>query len=201
MEYLLSLDHVIFLKINAEWTHSLLDRIFPFITDLHKIGWVKIVALAAILVWLFRGRLHAALIILGLGFSLAIADATSYRIIKPMFERPRPPVELAGQAIVRTERWSGYSFPSNHAANMFAAALFLTFIYPSYRFLFFFIAVVIAYSRVYVGVHFPLDVTVGAIVGLISGKIALEIYKIMLKTVRKLWPSTSFLPDPPSKLR
>ena len=56
--------------------------------------------------------------------------------------------------------------PSNHAANMFSLAVILSHFYSKYRdILLFFFAVTISFSRVYVGVHFPGDIIVGAFIG------------------------------------
>lgn len=64
---------------------------------------------------------------------------------------------------------SSKSFPSSHAAMSFAAATVLTYFYPPFFPLFYGLAVVMSWSRVYVGVHFPSDVVAGTIVGLASG--------------------------------
>lgn len=64
---------------------------------------------------------------------------------------------------------SSKSFPSSHAAMSFAAATILTYIEPQLAPLFYGLALVMSWSRVYVGVHYPSDVLAGTAVGLISG--------------------------------
>lgn len=96
---------------------------------------------------------------------VGLSDFVSYRVIKSTAERNRP--EQAGIPVVlRTTHHSGSSFPSNHAANAFAAASILAVALPGSSMLVFFVAFLIAYSRVYVGVHFPADVLAGALLGM-----------------------------------
>jgi undecaprenyl-diphosphatase len=61
---------------------------------------------------------------------------------------------------------SGFSFPSSHAVNNFAAALILAFFFPQNKWWFFGFAALVAFSRVYVGVHYLFDVIGGAVIGL-----------------------------------
>lgn len=105
---------------------------------------------------------------------MALADSTSYYLIKNNVQRDRPERVMTNVQL-RTHSHSGYSFPSNHAANIFAGALVIRYMYPHLRSLVYIIAILIAYSRIYVGVHFPLDVIGGAVVGYLSGLITLTI--------------------------
>lgn len=158
-------DHSLFTKINGEWTNSILDFIFPFLTDLNRKPYLLPVLIAALLFWVFRQRYRAAMWILVLIVSVGLTDFVSYRVIKSTTDRARP--EQAGMPVVlRTNHHSGSSFPSNHAANAFAAASILSAAIPGSALLVYFLAFLVAYSRVYVGVHFPLDVFAGALLGL-----------------------------------
>ena len=157
-------DHDLFYKINTLWSNPLFDMYFPNITDLHRSPVGLALMAAAVLVWIFRQRARAAKGLLILVIAVGATDMISYRIIKPIFNRDRP--AAAGLPVqLRSNYHTGSSFPSNHAANIFAAATIITFLYPPYFLISFFIALSIAYSRVYVGVHFPLDVLAGAIFG------------------------------------
>ncbi len=182
---LIAEDHQWFYKINAVWTAGWLDQIMPVITDLHKEWWFSLVLAPLILIiWIYKGRLHAVGIALCCLLAFAIADAASYRLIKPHVQRERPSFTLQNVQL-RTNEHSGFSFPSNHAANMFAIATVLSFFALRWKRTFFGLAALIAYSRVYVGVHFPLDVIGGAILGIISGKLALEISFKFVKPWRR----------------
>jgi undecaprenyl-diphosphatase len=75
------------------------------------------------------------------------------------------------------------SFPSAHAANSFAMATVASWRLRRFAPLFYFVAVVVTYSRVYVGVHYPLDALAGAVLGALLGRLALW----LVVGVRQRW--------------
>ena len=165
-------DHWLFHEVNQVWTLPILDRTMPVITDFLRPALVRYGLLPAALAYWFyvRGR-QAAKAMLALALVLSLTDAVCHRLVKPYFHRSRP--EKAGvQTVLRTNPHYGFSFPSNHAANCFAGASFLSMIEPPIAPWAFAIAGIVAYSRVYVGVHFPLDVAGGAFLGLAIGGLA-----------------------------
>jgi undecaprenyl-diphosphatase len=89
--------------------------------------------------------------------------------IKPLVARPRPFETIARSRVVGEYRPPTYSFPSGHAAFSFAAATVLAFGVPRLRVFWFALGTLIAFSRIYIGVHYPLDVAGGAIVGIAVG--------------------------------
>jgi undecaprenyl-diphosphatase len=97
--------------------------------------------------------------------AIVVADVLAMAI-KPLVERPRPFVRYPEPATL-VRHPLDYSFPSGHAATSFAAATMLTFAFPSLGPFFFLLAAAVAYSRVYVGVHYPLDVIAGAALGVL----------------------------------
>ncbi|MDZ4083870.1 MAG: phosphatase PAP2 family protein, partial [Bdellovibrionales bacterium] len=123
----------------------------------------------------FRAIVRAASLkwlkgILILALSMGLADLVSYRGIKVWVKRDRP--EAAGlQPTLRTHPHSGWSFPSNHAANNFALARTVQFFAPGFAVAAYIFAFVVAFSRVYVGVHFPGDALAGALIGFLAASI------------------------------
>ena len=88
-------------------------------------------------------------------------------VLKPAFERPRPSLTVPQADPLMGA--GGYSMPSGHAATAFAGAVALTYMWKRAAPLFFLLATAIAFSRVYVGVHYPGDVLAGAALGAAVG--------------------------------
>jgi undecaprenyl-diphosphatase len=97
--------------------------------------------------------------------AVALADWSATGI-KALVGRDRPPVHDARPKALVPVPHDG-SFPSGHAATSFAAATTLTFAFPRLAPALFVLAAAVAFSRVYVGVHYPLDVLVGAVLGVL----------------------------------
>jgi undecaprenyl-diphosphatase len=160
-----SADRWLLLKINRDWTAPSLDAVMPVITDIHKVPWfIYGVAPALLALWVWKGRKHALRVLVVAALAVGAGDLLAHRVIKPWVARPRP--ERAGVPVVMRAPANGaYGFPSNHAVNMGAAAAVLTVAYPGGAFAFAGAAALVAYSRVYVGAHYPGDVLAGLALG------------------------------------
>lgn len=165
LEYLKGFDIYFLKKINQDWTFSAATQYFTYITDLHKkpeFLYVIAPLLVALIIYKYKKKALKLLVLIGI--CLACTDLFTYRVAKQYFQRQRP--ENAGvHVILRDGHHGGPSFPSNHASNIFALAFLLSQIWPLGRPFYYFFAVSIAYSRPYVGVHYPSDVIAGAILG------------------------------------
>ena len=100
-------------------------------------------------------------VILAIGLSTLLTDT----ILKPLIARSRPYVHYTDIDVIGV-RQANASFPSSHASNAFAAAYAMSRAFPGARVIFWTIAVLVAFARVYVGVHYPSDVVFGGLVGL-----------------------------------
>lgn len=159
--------------INRDWTLPWLNAAMPVFTDLHKfpfVRWALVPAVAA--GWLkWKGRRGLTILLIAVA-AVGATDLLCHRVIKKIVRRTRP--NIAGVSIERAPG-SSYSMPSNHAANAFAAAEAIGTFEPLLLVPLLAFASLIAYSRVYVGVHYPSDVLVAAMVGLCVGRIAARV--------------------------
>lgn len=163
--------------------NSLFDRIMPVITDIHywKIV-ILIVWLALIVKGGNKGRVAAILVIVVVGLS----DLLIAQVIKPVVARIRPCNVLPHvNLLVGCGGLESYSFPSSHASNIFAAASFFGYKYKRLVAVFISIAILVAYSRVYVGVHYPFDVIGGAVVGIVCAWIILMLERRVCLFIEK----------------
>lgn len=168
LEYLNQIDSSIFLFFNGMHT-PFLDRFMMLFTG--RFIWVPMYA--AILIVLLRtyGIKSAGIYVLGIALAITLTDQTCATLIRPMVERLRPsnlenPLS-ALTIIVDDYRGGSYGFPSCHSANSFALATFLAFLFPRRRMLvlIFGWAILNSYTRLYLGVHYPGDLLVGAVIG------------------------------------
>jgi undecaprenyl-diphosphatase len=157
----LALDRSIFLLLNGRWVHPWLDRFFPYLTDLDHFT----VLLAAVWIALLafggaKGRRAALLVAL----ALLVTDQLVNEVVKPWVGRPRPCIAVE-EARVLVKFARSPSFPSSHAANITAAMTVLAYFYRRWTPLLASLAFLVGYSRIYVGVHYPLDVFAGSAFG------------------------------------
>ncbi|MFT4537817.1 MAG: membrane-associated phospholipid phosphatase [Planctomycetota bacterium] len=155
------LDKALFYWINHGWTHPIADAFFPWITHLKNMGPVII----PLVLWMLtrcgrRGRIC----ILTLGLTIAATDQFCCNVLKPGVNRMRPCNALE-DTVLRVKRRKSPSFPSAHAANIFAAAVVFRLFYKRSIWIGLPIASAVALSRVYTGVHYPSDIACGALIG------------------------------------
>lgn len=185
LEFLLSCDRSLFLLINVTWSNPILDIIFRRGTDAKF--WIIPGSIAAGL-FIYQKR-KQALVVLGLALIIvALTDPLAARILKPLFGRTRPchpDFFVVGGHFLSGMKHS-LSFPSAHAVNIAAQATLLSWFYPRWRWVYALFALFICYSRVYVGVHYPLDVVGGAVIGVLVALGVLVCYRLVVAQVA-LW--------------
>ncbi len=179
-EIIEKIDISLFYLINRDGQNPLFDFFMPFISNINNF----FIPLG--LFWIFlivkKSAKHRTVSIAIL-LLIAMSEWVSSDVLKPMFNRPRPAYDLSHvhlydrmtktwqttPELKDTVRGESRSLPSSHATNIFAAAFFLSVYFRRFWPFFYIIAVLVGYSRVYLGVHFPLDVFVGGIAGTLCG--------------------------------
>jgi len=109
--------------------------------------------------------------------AIAVSDQTA-GLIKHLVHRLRP-CAIGEARLLLAECSHSFSFPSNHAANHFTLAVFLSLLFRQrwLTFVLLFWAAFIAFSQVYVGLHYPLDIAAGAVLGALVGGLVFLIYR------------------------
>jgi membrane-associated phospholipid phosphatase len=185
MEQLIAADQFLFELINGQAHNAVLDWLMPIWRE--KSTWIPLYIALAVFVG-YKYRLQGLYLVLALLLAVGLADTVSSKIIKPSVHRLRPCNDpaLKGEVKLLVHCGSGYSFTSSHASNHFAVAAFLSLTlglhYRRIRWPLYLWAASIALGQVYVGVHFPLDIFIGAILGVIIGNIVAKTYLRMLNT-------------------
>ncbi len=159
------IDVTLFYFINQNLANPVFDKFFVFITD------VKHWLLLYIFLWLMlltKGNKTDKINAIVLVLLLIVSDQVSSHLLKNFFGRLRPCNALENVRLLVSCSHS-FSMPSSHAFNNFAVATYLSVFYRKYAKIFFTIAVLIAFSRPYVGVHYPSDILVGAVLGFLLG--------------------------------
>jgi membrane-associated phospholipid phosphatase len=173
-------DTELFLKIHRGLSNDFFDMVMPWVRN--RFFWSPLyIFIVAFCIKQFKKRGYYMIGMLLVTF--ALADITASRIIKPLVGRVRPcnDLSLAQEIIHRVPCGSGYSFPSSHATNHFAIAIFLICLF--YRQwkpilpLGIGWALLVSFSQIYVGVHYPLDTFMGALIGTCIGFFTYYLYQ------------------------
>lgn len=182
---IVSADQELFLWLNGLHT-PWLDTAMYWIT--YKYTWIPLYMLLIGMTIRAEGWKKGGFIIIAVVLAVAFADKVTSGFMKPYFLRLRPCHDPSIQVVMHhvTDCGGLYGFASSHASTSFALAIawfsLLRRQVPQMAFLFLW-AAVYAYSRVYVGVHYPLDILVGALVGLLVGYSFVQLYYIFFKKI------------------
>jgi undecaprenyl-diphosphatase len=187
LETLNHIDHDFFIAINSGLQSAFLDAICPVLRN-QKV-WYPLYAFLLILI--YRNYKNRTLwIVLGAAALVLISDQLSANLVKNFFQRLRPCNDPSFRDQVRllVPCGNGFSFMSAHATNHFAIALFLSGFFEAQRKWLLPVAVIwaaaIAFSQVYVGVHYPFDVICGGLTGSLLGYIAQHLLRKKIQSTR-----------------
>ncbi|MDI6782888.1 MAG: glycosyltransferase family 39 protein, partial [bacterium] len=166
------LDITLFQWINGYLNHRWADAMMVYITQFSHF---QILAVLTVFGFLIFGKKYEKVTILLLLLAVILSD-TFGGFLKHLFSRLRPEHILDNVRLLIESSYS-YSFPSNHAANTAAVAAVLVLRYPKKKIIglcAMVMALLVSYSRIYVGVHFPSDILLGWIVGICGAGLTVQ---------------------------
>ncbi|MEM6765248.1 MAG: phosphatase PAP2 family protein [Bacteroidota bacterium] len=184
LETLLDIDKQLFILINSAH-HPWVDTLMYLVST--KTFWIPAYAILLWFMYKQKGLVPTLWLLVGVAIAITIADQFTSSFMKPFFERFRPcrPENNWDYLVhlVNNKCGGKYGFASSHAANFFALATLMSQVFQKSRLSwgFFGVAALVAYSRVYLGVHFPGDVLVGGIVGICAGFIGYGLAQVAIR--------------------
>ena len=189
---LVQFDHNLFHFFNGVISNPIFDFIMPAITNQNN--WL-VPFLILIYCLLFRGGKRGRITLIILIITTILIDAISAQIIKPFIGRIRPSHAMPEMINLLVPPGGKFSFVSNHSSNTFGLSVILGYFYPAWKWKVTALAFIIAFSRVYVGVHYPADIFFGGLFGYGTAWIILSLWVVLkmreLKRGRKwVWYET-----------
>ncbi|MCL2039310.1 MAG: phosphatase PAP2 family protein [Bacteroidetes bacterium] len=166
IEEILQIDRNLFYFININLSNPITEIIMPILT--HIIFWIPIFGIFCLFqIWnAFKYKQYRGLFcILGVLVSIVICDQISSALIKELVSRPRPCHTLTDINLF-VNCGAGKSFPSSHAANSMVAVIIILLHYRKHKYWLLLLSLLVGVSRIFVGVHYPLDVLCGWLLGI-----------------------------------
>lgn len=169
-DFLYSIDLSILYFFNHTLSTGFLDKFFSIITNVNNwyIAYIILLGIS----WTKGGR-TGKIAVIGILLLIIVGDQLGHRVIKEIFQRERP-CNVLTDILTPLGCTGSYSFPSNHALNNFAAAMFFCRLFPNLKWILFITAFLVALSRLYLGLHYPSDMIGGAVIGMFLGYIFAE---------------------------
>ena len=199
IEFFFSIDKAIFVLGNVALANPVFDVFMPILTDLNQAWYGRTLFAILWLLLIWKGGKKGRIVGLLLIPLIIMSDQLSSNVLKQIFARPRPCHEVNGVMEISDIHLlvpcgSGYSFPSSHAVNNFAAATLFSYYYRNWKWLAFALASLVAFSRIAVGVHYPSDVLGGSCLGVSFAFFIIFIWRLVERHYPQLLitPGNSF---------
>lgn len=177
LDFLFQLDKTLFFGLNRLPHNYITDSFFIFFSGIGNWGLVWLVIGIGLFIWEeIEDKKGLVALIIAVFISLIFIDWGVKNVIK----RPRPQFSVAQTIVVQDSRDS-YSFPSGHTTLAFAGAYILAYEHKKWAKYYYILAFLIAFSRIYLGKHYPSDVIAGAVIGLFIGWLSLNVVSYTTK--------------------
>lgn len=184
LEKLNELDTKLFLYLNGK-NNTFFDTIMYYASD--KLFWIPFyLIITFILIQEYKKK--SISILISIAIVIALCDQVASSLLKNSVKRLRPSHEPLLNGLVHLSKagpGGQYGFVSSHAANAFGLATFLILLLPKkynpLKWILVFWAILVSYSRIYNGVHYPLDVIVAALIGVLIGYLIYKLFTIVQK--------------------
>ena len=174
-------DRQLFLFFNGKLVNPFFDAVLPYFRD--SVFWAPLYLFIIVFVTLNYGKKGWWWALLFLS-TVAVSDLLGTYAFKETVQRLRPcnnPLLLDKVRLVVDHCPGGYSFVSNHAANHFGLATFMALsfhtVFGRWTYLAYVWAALVAFAQLYVGVHYPLDLLAGALLGIGAGYLTASVYR------------------------
>jgi undecaprenyl-diphosphatase len=203
------MDKTLLLLINRDWTNPALDSLMATITNFSV--WMPVLVLAGVLL-LWKGGVRVRSFVVVTLLSVGLTDGLFTQVTKKWVHRPRPHEALAGVREVslrhthpafvgvlqrphveyspppeEQSQVAGRSFPSGHAMNNAVIATTAALFFRRWGWLYAIPAALVAYSRVYCGLHWPSDVVVSAALGAVFAWLLAQLYGRLYQRLGPRW--------------
>ena len=180
-----ALDISLFYWINTHFQSRMFQKFMQFISIKQNFIWPGAICL---ILFLWLNRMRGLVLVFATVLAVSVSDFLG-ATIKELVARDRPCHVLANVKDIANCS-NSFSFPSNHAINSFTFATIVTLAYKNFAFFLYISALLIGYSRVYLGVHYPTDVLAGALCGILVGYTGYKyLYLNILTFLRNRFPN------------
>ncbi len=167
LEFLIEIDRILFVIINTYLANPVTNAVMPIVTAEQ---FLKAVLLLIVALLLWKGDKRQRWLVLFCAVTILITDQLSSNFLKHLIERSRPCHTFTDINLL-VPCGGGYSMPSSHAANVFGVGVLISNHVRRATLPLMTFAVLVALSRVFVGVHYPADIMVGAFLGTVTALI------------------------------
>jgi len=166
-----SIDQTVLFYIHANLHSPLLDKIMILATAAGDNGLIWI--LLSLLFLINKKTRNIGITAL---IALIVSTILGEGLVKNIIQRPRPHAEFPWIHLL-IDKYTSYSFPSGHTSSSFAVAYVLSKYLNKFSLVIWVIAILIAFSRLYLFMHYPSDIVAGVVLGLLCGRVATYLYE------------------------